>query len=149
MKRKNPLAIIGSWLALALAPEHATQAADSTSASASQTSGAITGAVSNAASRNLLEGAQVTIPALGVGALTDNTGRYVLIGVPSGTHEIVASYTGLDPVKAQVTVGAGQRATHDFDLTSGIYQLDAFKVTGEREGNASAITAQRNAPNVK
>ncbi|MGH7959712.1 MAG: carboxypeptidase regulatory-like domain-containing protein, partial [Opitutaceae bacterium] len=149
MKRKNPLAIFGSWLALALAPEHATQAADSTSASASQTSGAITGAVSNAASRNLLEGAQVTIPALGVGALTDNTGRYVLIGVPSGTHEIVASYTGLDPVKAQVTVGAGQRATHDFDLTSGIYQLDAFKVTGEREGNASAITAQRNAPNVK
>ena len=36
----------------------------------------------------------------------------------------------------------------DFDLTTGIYKLDAFKVTGEREGGAAAITAQRNAPNV-
>ena len=30
-----------------------------------------------------------------------------------------------------------------------IYTLEAFKVTGEREGDALAITAQRNADNVK
>jgi hypothetical protein len=111
--------------------------------------GIISGNVSNAGTGNLLEGARVDVPQLGLTALTDNTGRFVLINVPAGSHEVVASYTGLDAVNATVTVTPGQRTTRDFDLTSGIYQLDAFKVTGEREGNAAAITAQRNAPNVK
>ncbi len=112
-------------------------------------SGGISGSVSNAGTRNLLEGATVELPQLGLSALTDNTGRFTLVGVPAGTYEITAAYTGLDPVKAQVTVTAGQRARRDFDLTAGIYKLDQFTVTGEREGNAAAITAQRNAPNVK
>jgi TonB-dependent receptor len=109
----------------------------------------ITGSVSNTATRNLLEGAKVEVPALGLKALTDNTGRYVLTGVPAGTHDISVSYIGLDSSTGQVTVGAGQRAVRDFELSSGIYRLDAFKVTGEREGDALAITAQRNASNVK
>ncbi|MDO8542581.1 MAG: TonB-dependent receptor [Opitutaceae bacterium] len=111
--------------------------------------GIVSGNVSNAGTGNLLEGARVELAALGLTALTDNTGRFVLINVPAGAHEIVASYTGLDPVRASVTVAAGQRATRNFDLTTGIYKLDVFTVTGEREGNAAAITAQRNAPNVK
>ena len=37
----------------------------------------------------------------------------------------------------------------DISLTSDIYVLDQFVVPGEREGNALAITQQRNAPNVK
>ncbi len=112
-------------------------------------SGIVVGNISNAGTGNLLEGARVELPQLGLTALTDNTGRFVLSNVPAGTHELVASYTGLDPQRAPVTVAAGQRAIRNFDLTTGIYQLDAFKVTGEREGNAAAITAQRNAPNVK
>ncbi len=111
--------------------------------------GTLTGYVSNAATGNLLEGARVDVPALGLAALTDNTGRYVFSNVPPGTHEVVASYTGLDQMKASLAVNAGQIVTRNFDLTTAIYQLDAFQVKGEREGNAAAITAQRNAPNVK
>ncbi len=109
----------------------------------------ITGNISNVATRNLLEGARVELPQLGLSALSDKTGRYVLSGVPAGTHEIVVSYIGLDPMRAEVAVAAGQRAIRDFDLTTAIYTLDAFKVTGEREGDALALTAQRNADNVK
>ncbi|MDO8544034.1 MAG: TonB-dependent receptor [Opitutaceae bacterium] len=112
-------------------------------------SGSVSGSVSNTATGNLLEGAKIDVPQLGVSALTDNTGRFVLANVPAGTHELVVSYIGLDPVRASVTVGASQRVVRDFDLTASIYQLDAFKVTGEREGGAAAITAQRNADNVK
>ncbi|MCX6955340.1 MAG: carboxypeptidase regulatory-like domain-containing protein, partial [Verrucomicrobia bacterium] len=111
--------------------------------------GTISGNVNNSGTGNLLEGARVEIPTLGLSALSDNTGRYVLSGVPAGTHELVASYTGLDPVRTTVVVGAGQRAVRDFDLTTAIYTLQEFKVTGEREGGAAAITAQRNADNVK
>ncbi|MEO6244407.1 MAG: TonB-dependent receptor [Opitutaceae bacterium] len=110
---------------------------------------AISGTVSNPATGNLLPGAKVEIPALGRTTLVDITGRYTLIDVPAGTHELVATYIGLDAAKSVVTLSAGKNATRDFDLTSGIYRLDAFKVTGEREGSAAAITAQRNAENVK
>ncbi|MDO8542363.1 MAG: TonB-dependent receptor [Opitutaceae bacterium] len=111
--------------------------------------GVITGNVSNAQTGNHLEGVRIEIPALKQSTLTDNTGRYVISNVPAGRHEIVATYIGLDPVRAEVSVSNGQRAVRDFDLTSRIYQLDAFKVTGEREGNAAMITEKKNADNVK
>jgi TonB-dependent receptor len=111
--------------------------------------GTITGSVSNTATGNLLEGARVEIPVIRATALTDNTGRFVLANLPAGEHEVVVSYIGLDPMRSTVNVGSGARAVQNFDLTTGIYKLDAFKVTGEREGDAAAITAQRNADNVK
>ena len=129
------------WAALAAAlPASAALAAEG---------GSITGSVNNTATGNLLEGAKIEVPQLGLTAFTDNTGRFVLTGVPAGTHEVVASYIGLDTARGQVNVAAGQRAVREFSLTTGIYKLDAFKVTGEREGDALAITAQRNASNVK
>ena len=118
-------------------------------ARAADATGSISGRVSNQATGNMLEGAHVELPKLGLTALTDNTGRFVLSGVPAGEHEIVASYIGLDAQNGTIRVGAGQRATRDFSLTTNIYQLQEFKVTGEREGYAAAITAQRNAENVK
>lgn len=116
---------------------------------AAAATGVISGAVSNTATGNLLEGARVEVPALGLSTLTDPTGRFVLADVPAGTHEVLASYIGLDPVRSQVTVAAGVRSVRNFDLTTGIYKLREFKVTGDREGAAAAITAQRNADNVK
>jgi iron complex outermembrane recepter protein len=110
---------------------------------------AITGTVSNAATGNLLPGARVELPALGLSALTDETGRYELSPVPPGAHEVIVSYVGLDAVRRTLNVAGTQSAVADFDLTTGIYKLDQFKVTGEREGDAAAITAYRNSENLK
>ena len=109
----------------------------------------ISGNVSNLGTGNLLQGARVEIPALGLSTLADETGRYVLGSVPAGTHELVVTYLGLDSQRTAVAVTADQTATRNFDLTTGIYKLDAFKVRGEREGDAAAITAARNADNLK
>ena len=111
--------------------------------------GVLSGTVSNAVTGNLLEGARVEVPALGLSALADKTGRYVLTGLPAGAHEVVASYVGLDAARASVTVSPGGRTARDFDLNAGVYKLDTFVVAGAREGNAASITAQRNADNVK
>ncbi|MES2692888.1 MAG: TonB-dependent receptor, partial [Verrucomicrobiota bacterium] len=116
---------------------------------AADAGGTLSGSVSNTGTGNLLEGARVEIASLGLSTLTDSTGRYVLSGVPAGTHEVTSTYTGLDPMASTVTITAGQRATRDFNLTAGVYRLSEFRVTGEREGNAAAITSQRNADNVK
>ena len=134
-----------AWLALALSP---VLSAQTTTGSSSQPAGSVSGSVSNSATKNLLEGARVEIPALGLGALVDSTGRYVLSAVPTGSHEVIASYLGLTQTRSMVTVTAGERARRDFELTAEIYKLSEFKVTGEREGSAAAITAQRNASNL-
>jgi TonB-dependent receptor len=119
------------------------------SPAATRGTGSVVGFVSNAATKLNLEGAIVTVAQFGITAQTDNSGRFVLTGLPPGTHTVQVSYTGLDPSTFQATVAEGQRTTRDIELTSGIYKLDAFKVTGEREGNALALTMQRNADNVK
>jgi iron complex outermembrane receptor protein len=111
--------------------------------------GTITGTITNSATRNTLEGAAVSIPALSLTSLSDNAGRYTLNSVPAGTHQLVVTYLGLDTMRETVVVTAGSSATRNFDLTSGIYKLDVFTVTGEREGNAAQITEKRNADNVK
>jgi iron complex outermembrane recepter protein len=120
-----------------------------TNAVAQAGAGTISGTVSNAGTGNLLEGARVELPSRGLTALTDNTGRFNLSGVPAGTHDVTVSYLGLDPERRSVTVTAGQRTVQNFDLSAQIYQLGEFRVSGEREGNALALTAQRNADNIK
>ncbi len=147
MKLKNlTTLLVAACAAALLSPRSA--AADSPAAT-STASGTISGNVGNIGTGRLLEGARVELPKLGLSVLTDETGRFVLRDVPAGTHEIVATYLGLDSLTATVVVSAGQRATRDFDLTTGVYKLTAFTVTGEREGNAAALTAQRNATNKK
>jgi len=116
---------------------------------AAEVTSVVTGTVSNAATRNLLEGAKIEAPKLGRSVLTDNAGRFVFAGVPAGELEIVASYLGLDVQRLTLSVTAGQRVVQNFDLSAQVYQLGEFRVTGEREGNALALTAQRNAANVK
>jgi TonB-dependent receptor len=136
------------WTALLLVPTSIAQTSTSTQASV-RGNGSIIGFVSNAATRTGLEGAVIEISALGITTRSDNSGRFVLVGLPAGVHEVSVSYIGLDTAKTPVAVSDGQRTTQDFALTSSIYKLDAFKVTGEREGNALALTMQRNAENVK
>src|SRR5262249_8529589 len=126
-------ALVFAALALAAPPASAAEAGGAT----------LSGTVSNAATGNLLAGAQVEIPALGLAAITDQTGRFVLAGVPAGEHEVTASYTGLDTGRQAVRVGGGAPAPVAFTLTSSIYKLDKFTAFGPREGNAAAITEQR------
>ncbi len=142
MKNRSLLALLAAWLFVS----GSTHAQNTPS---TETVGTLTGSVSNAATGNLLEGAKIDLPERGLNTLTDNTGRFVLANLPSGVHEVVVSYIGLDAARTTVTIPAGQRTVRNFDLTTAIYKLDAFKVTGDREGSAAAITTQRNAPNVK
>ena len=112
-------------------------------------SGTVTGTVNNVATGRLLDGARVEIAALGRSVLTDGDGRFLFQDLPPGEHVVTVSYEGLDAYVATVRIPPGGSTTLRIDLTAGIYRLDTFKVTGEREGTAAAITAQRNADNVK
>jgi len=150
IKRRNPLAVIVGWLTIALAPAHTVSAVESNPGSQSQAAlGTITGVVTNVATGRTLEGARVTIAGTGREVLTDNRGAYHLANVPPGSLTLSVSYTGLDTRTVPVSVAAGVSANYDIELTAEIYKMSQFVVSGEREGNALAITMQRNSTGVR
>ncbi|WP_414662267.1 TonB-dependent receptor [Horticoccus sp. 23ND18S-11] len=142
--RLAPLCFISSLLVAFVAMclgLPATRAADAAT-------GVVSGIVTNKTTGNGLIGAKVEIPKLNLGVLVDNTGRYLLT-VPAGTHEIVVTYSGLDEQRMNITVNAGQPVLQNFVMSSAVLMLDAFKVASEKAGQASALTQQRNAENLK
>ena len=92
--------------------------------------GTVTGTVRNATSGQPIAGAQVSIPALNIGALANNVGRYLLLNVPAGTHSVQVQYIGYGSESVEVTVAAGQTAAADARLRSEAISLDGVVVTG-------------------
>ncbi|MSU50724.1 MAG: TonB-dependent receptor [Opitutus sp.] len=117
--------------------------------SAQTSGGAIVGVVRNVRTGKLLEGAMLKIGGLDRQTLSSAAGEFSFPNVPAGTYDIEVSYIGLNPMTRQVTVRDGAPASIAFELDAAIYQLSAFVVAGEREGNAASLTAQRNSANVK
>ncbi len=120
----------------------------------------IQGRVLNVTSGDYLNNARVSVEGTALQAFTNEFGEFRLSGVPAGTVTLRAFYTGLPPQTAQLTVGAGQTATQDFNLSHAdpgvaakdpTVQLDAFIVAAVKETNASAIAVneQRFAENIK
>jgi TonB-dependent receptor len=116
---------------------------------AQQATGDITGRVMNQATGKYLANAVVSVDGTGLRALTDDLGVYHIPNVAPGSHTVRAAYTDLDSVTSTVTVAAGETATADFNLTSEVYVMEAFTVSGEREGAAKALQDQRFADTMK
>ncbi|MDO8540973.1 MAG: TonB-dependent receptor [Opitutaceae bacterium] len=114
----------------------------------SATPGSIRGTVSHATTGNLLEGAEVSIPALGMRTFTNRDGTFALGNVPPGSHVVRFFYTGLDSQTTPFLVRAGETTQAPVVLGEGALKLDAFVVSSTRQGEAAAITKQRNADNI-
>lgn len=106
------------------------------------------GTVTNAATNRLLEGARVTLVGQNRETITDGFGAFRFANVPAGEVRLAVEYTGLDAAEVVVQTGPGV-TRQDIKLTSEVYTLGQFVVSGEREGNAQAITLQRLSPGVK
>ena len=111
--------------------------------------GMITGRVSNAATRINLEGARVEVQGQNRVELTDSEGVYRIMGLPAGSVSLSVSYTGLKTQVVTLQFGGTGTARQDVALTSDVYVMGRYTVSGEREGNALAITMQRNSAGVK
>lgn len=149
MKPKSPIALLTAWLALALSPAQISTAAESSPASlAGQPAGVVTGRVSNAVTANNLEGAIVRAEGTGFQTVTQRGGTYQL-QLPPGNYTLSVSYLSLDTQSIPLSVQAGATVRRDVALTADIYKMNPFTVTGEREGNALALTMQRESQGVR
>ncbi|MSR35282.1 MAG: hypothetical protein EXR95_01390 [Gemmatimonadetes bacterium] len=94
----------------------------------------ITGTVKDGRNGQAMGAVQVFIQGSGVGALTQQNGRYLLLNVPVGTHQVTAQRIGFGSVTRQVTVAAGQTVAQDFELAEQALGLDEIIVTGTPGG---------------
>ena len=113
-----------------------------------QARGFIVGQISNAATSAFLEGAEISVVGSSAVVLTDRVGSFE-IALNPGPATLVINYTGLETKRVTVVVTEGVKRVENIALSSGIYKLEAFTVSGPREGGAAAITKQREAANVK
>lgn len=107
----------------------------------------VSGRVSNQATGDLLPGAIVLVEGMGISTSTERGGTYS-VELPAGTHTLLVSFAGLDAARIPVTVTTSS-FIKDIELTSGVYKLEAYSVTGVREGSALAIQTQRQSENPK
>lgn len=92
--------------------------------------GQIVGSVIDAQSGAPIGEAQVYLPDLQVGALTRSDGRFLILNVPVGTHDLRAERIGYLSVEQSVTVAAATPVTANFELASQALGLDEIVVTG-------------------
>ncbi|MCG6989480.1 MAG: SusC/RagA family TonB-linked outer membrane protein [Gemmatimonadetes bacterium] len=95
-----------------------------------QDTGRITGIVRERETARPLAGAQVFLQGTRMGGLTNADGRYLILSVPPGTHEVRVTVIGFTTGTATVTVTAGQTANADFSLTETAVALEGIVVTG-------------------
>lgn len=69
--------------------------------------------------------------------------------MPYGVHTLVVNYSGMETWNKIITVDSPTPQSVNVELSSPVVMLDAFVVTGEREGNAASITRQRQSENVR
>jgi TonB-linked SusC/RagA family outer membrane protein len=120
-----------------------------------QETGRIMGTVRAAETQRPLSGAQVFIQGTRIGGLTNNEGRYLILNVPAGTHEVRVTIIGYSPGSLSVNVDAGGTATADFTLGETAVSLEGIVVTGTaaevraREvGNALDAVTSRDLQNI-
>ena len=92
--------------------------------------GTVVGQVTEVGTLRPLESAQVSIAGENLGGLTNAAGRFVLVGVPVGTHEIDIRFVGYATATQQVTVTAGETVVVEVALQSQAISLDELIVTG-------------------
>jgi hypothetical protein len=76
-----------------------------------------------------VSGAEITVIGDSLSALTDSTGRFVLGGIPPGTHVVRVRRIGYRAQYLAASLRAGERKEVTIALTPGVYELPELAVT--------------------
>lgn len=103
---------------------------------ARQRAATITGVVVDSRTQQPIAGAQVMVGKTGRGGVTNAAGRFLIPGVPAGTHTVQVQMLGYAAAEQSVTLAEGSTAQVNFELTERAISLDAVVVTGTAQGSA-------------
>ncbi|MDH3223196.1 MAG: TonB-dependent receptor [Gemmatimonadota bacterium] len=92
--------------------------------------GTVTGQVTDGTSQRPLGSVQVYLVDTGLGTLSRDNGRFIILNVPAGTYTLRAERIGYAASESEITVSAGGTVQQDFTLRSQALGLDEIVVTG-------------------
>ena len=95
----------------------------------------VTGRVMDDRTGQPIAAVQVFIADTGIGALTQQNGRYLLLNVPAGTHTLSVQRIGFGTQTQEITVAAGETVVLDFQLREQALAMDEIVITGVPGGN--------------
>ena len=92
----------------------------------------IEGTVRHAGTGAPLGGVQISLPALGLGGITDPGGRYEVGDIPPGTHTLEVTRIGFAMEAREVTLADGQTLQLDLALRETAVALEGLVAVGSR-----------------
>lgn len=92
--------------------------------------GQVTGMVTSQDTGGPLAGAQVSIEGTSHGALTNDRGRYLILGIPVGEHVLVVQSVGYTTERRTITIRADEPAVQDVVLRQTALNLEGLVVVG-------------------
>lgn len=96
-----------------------------------------------------IPGANVMIPALGKGAISDLDGRFTLVDIPAGDYTLKITFLGYADQERQVTVTAGKTQSLSLFIEPKTVDLEGVEVTAYGvSGQAKALNTQRTNMNI-
>jgi TonB-linked SusC/RagA family outer membrane protein len=99
-------------------------------AASAQQTGTISGQVRSEADQSPLSGAQLLVEGTGIGGITNNLGRFVLVNVPAGEVTLTATMLGRRTARITVVVSPQGTAVVNLALAAAAIDLDEIVVTG-------------------
>lgn len=95
--------------------------------------GKLRGRVTDKETGDALIGVNVIVEGTQLGAATDASGTYVVIGIPPGVYTVRASYIGYQELSiSNIRISPAVTATQDFELQSSAIEVEALAITAER-----------------
>jgi TonB-dependent receptor len=111
-------------------------------------SGTVVGHVIDGATGRALAGVTLSIDGSALGAVSNADGRFMLRGLPAGTHDLIAEYLGYGTTTRSVTLDAGEVVSANVELLAHAIDVEGLTVIGRRRGQAAALGQQLNAPTI-
>lgn len=96
-----------------------------------QETGAVEGIAYLAENGNTLSKVTISIENSSIGTVTDKDGRFSLQSMPVGNYVLVATYIGMESVRKNISVKAGQTTTVNVDLEQQWTNLKDIVIKGE------------------
>ncbi len=96
-----------------------------------------------------LPGANVMLPSISKGAISNFDGKFTLVDIPEGTYALRVSYLGYDDIEQEVVVRAGETAEVSLFIEPRSMELEGVEVTAYGLGGQSkALNTQKNNLNI-
>ncbi len=96
-----------------------------------------------------LPGANIILPSIKKGAITDFDGKFTIVDVPAGTYTLRVSYLGYDDIEQEIVINANKTTEVSLFVEPKSLELEGVDVTAYGLGGQSkALSTQKNNFNI-